>query len=196
MDLSTYLSPSSLPLRFSDALSYAAALHAEQRRKVSGEPYVAHLLAVTAIVMEYGGDEDEAIAALLHDAVEDQGGMATREEIRRRFGEKVVEIVDGCTDTAETPKPPWRSARRHSSRDWPLLRPRCGWSWRPTSCTTPGRFSANIAGWANRCGAISAAAAKGRFGTYLAVVDTLGRAERTPLVEDLEEAVGRMERLA
>ncbi len=97
--------------RFSDALVYAAALHAQQRRKVSGEPYLAHLLAVAAIVMEYGGSEDEAIAALLHDAVEDQGGLPTREEIRRRFGETVAAIVDGCTDTAESPKPPWRERK-------------------------------------------------------------------------------------
>ena len=94
--------------RFQEALSYAVGLHAEQRRKLSGEPYVAHLLAVAALVMEHGGNEEEAIAALLHDAVEDQGGLATREEIRRRFGDAVAAIVDGCTDTTETPKPPWR----------------------------------------------------------------------------------------
>jgi GTP pyrophosphokinase len=98
----TVLSP-----RFEDALVYATRLHANQRRKGSGIPYVAHLLAVCAIVLEYGGGEDEAIAALLHDAVEDQGGPRTREEIRRRFGEAVVAIVDACSDTDEVPKPPW-----------------------------------------------------------------------------------------
>jgi (p)ppGpp synthase/HD superfamily hydrolase len=97
--------------RFLDALGYAAALHAKQQRKISGEPYLAHLLAVAAIVIEHGGSEDEAIAALLHDAVEDQGGMATFEEIRRRFGQTVADIVDGCTDTAATPKPPWRQRK-------------------------------------------------------------------------------------
>ena len=97
--------------RFTEALTYAAALHAEQRRKVSGEPYLAHLLAVAAIVMEHGGDEDEAIAALLHDAVEDQGGEATLEEIRRRFGPTVAEIVAGCSDTMVSPKPPWRQRK-------------------------------------------------------------------------------------
>ena len=90
--------------RFSEALSYVAALHAEQRRKVSGEPYLAHLLAVAAIVMEHGGNEDEAIAALLHDAVEDQGGAATLEEIRRRFGATVAEIVEGCTRRDRKPQ--------------------------------------------------------------------------------------------
>lgn len=97
-----------LSSRFSEALAYVAALHAEQRRKVSGEPYLSHLLAVAAIVMEYGGNEDEAIAALLHDAVEDQGGVATLDEIRRRFGSTVAEIVEGCTDAMENPKPAWR----------------------------------------------------------------------------------------
>src|SRR4051794_14565870 len=97
--------------RFEDALVYATRLHAQQVRKGSGVPYIAHLLAVTAIAMEYGADEDTAIAALLHDAVEDQGGAATREAIRRRFGERVVAIVDGCTDTEVTPKPPWRARK-------------------------------------------------------------------------------------
>jgi GTP pyrophosphokinase len=97
--------------RFLEAVSYAAALHGNQRRKFSGEPYLAHLLAVAAMVMEHGGNEDEAIAALLHDAVEDQGGLPTLAEIRRRFGEPVAQIVEGCSDTTENPKPPWRSRK-------------------------------------------------------------------------------------
>ncbi len=74
-------------------------------------PYIAHLLGVAAIVLEHGGDEDETIAALLHDAIEDQGGATTREEVRRRFGDRVTAIVDGCTDTDVTPKPPWRARK-------------------------------------------------------------------------------------
>ena len=97
--------------RLHEALSYAATLHADQQRKASGEPYLAHLLAVAALVMEYGGNEEETIAALLHDAVEDQGGMATLAEIRRRFGPAVAEIVEGCSDTAVAPKPPWRQRK-------------------------------------------------------------------------------------
>jgi (p)ppGpp synthase/HD superfamily hydrolase len=96
-----------LTIRFDEALAYAAEIHREQRRKGSGVPYISHLLAVTATVIEHGGGEDEAIAALLHDAVEDQGGPATREQIRLRFGERVAAIVDGCTDTDIVPKPPW-----------------------------------------------------------------------------------------
>jgi GTP pyrophosphokinase len=100
-----------LTSRFRDALVYAAELHAEQTRKASGVPYIAHLLGVASIALEHGADEDEAIAALLHDAVEDQGGQRTAEEIRRRFGDRVVEIVLGCTDADTIPKPPWRQRK-------------------------------------------------------------------------------------
>jgi GTP pyrophosphokinase len=94
--------------RFEEALVYAASLHRDQTRKGSETPYVTHLLAVAAIVGENGGTEDEAIAALLHDAPEDRGGRERLEDIRRRFGGAVAEIVDGCTDTYEDPKPAWR----------------------------------------------------------------------------------------
>jgi (p)ppGpp synthase/HD superfamily hydrolase len=94
--------------RFERALVYAAQLHAKQRRKGSRVPYVSHLLATAALVLEHGGGEDEAIAALLHDAVEDQGGPKTLAVIRRRFGRIVADIVEGCSDTDVVPKPPWR----------------------------------------------------------------------------------------
>jgi (p)ppGpp synthase/HD superfamily hydrolase len=97
-----------LSSRFEHALSYTARLHARQKRKGSDIPYVSHLLGVASIALEYGATEDEAIAALLHDAIEDQGGAETREEIRERFGDTIVEIVVGCTDADEHPKPPWR----------------------------------------------------------------------------------------
>lgn len=100
-----------LSARLSDALLYAAALHARQRRKLSGEPYLAHLLATASLVMEYGGSEEEIIAALLHDAVEDQGGGATLEAIRLRFGDAVAGIVESCSDAMDSPKPPWRQRK-------------------------------------------------------------------------------------
>ncbi len=98
----------SLTERFSDALGYAARAHAGQLRKADGRPYVAHLLRVTGLVIQEGGSEDEAIAALLHDAVEDQGGLARLQDIRSRFGDAVAEIVDECTDSYGEPRPPWR----------------------------------------------------------------------------------------
>ena len=93
--------------RFLAALNYAATLHADQVRKATSIPYVSHLLSVAGIAIEHGADEDEAIAALLHDAPEDCGGMPVLAEIRARFGEQVAEIVAACSDTFETPKPPW-----------------------------------------------------------------------------------------
>jgi (p)ppGpp synthase/HD superfamily hydrolase len=109
--------------RFEEALVLAYRLHADQSRKGADTPYIAHCLAVASLVIENGGNEDEAIAALLHDVIEDQGGQKAREEIRRRFGRQVVEIIDGCTDTDQVPKPPWRKRkedhiarlRKHSS---------------------------------------------------------------------------------
>ena len=93
--------------RFADALRLAHELHAGQMRKASNVPYISHLLAVTATVLEFGGTEDTAIAALLHDAVEDCGGQATLELIRNQFGDRVASLVLDCSDTTESPKPPW-----------------------------------------------------------------------------------------
>ena len=97
--------------RFEDALILAHQLHADQTRKGTTIPYISHLLAVTAIVIENGGTEDEAIAALLHDAIEDAGGNAVRRVLRERFGEDVLDMVEGLTDTDQTPKPPWRARK-------------------------------------------------------------------------------------
>lgn len=97
--------------RFDEALTFASRFHADQVRKGTGVPYISHLLAVASLVIEHGADEDEAIAALLHDAVEDQGGAEVREQIRARFGERVAEIVDGCSDADVIPKPPWRQRK-------------------------------------------------------------------------------------
>ena len=97
--------------RFESALVYATRLHSRQKRKRSNVPYIAHLLGVTSLVLEDGGQEDEAIAALLHDAVEDQGGIETLEEIRQRFGPEVAEIVMALSDSYTIPKPPWRKRK-------------------------------------------------------------------------------------
>ena len=85
---------------------------ANQTRKKTGIPFVAHILGVTAIALEYGANETEAIGALLHDTVEDCGGAERLRDIREKFGDDVARIVDGCTDTYETPKPPWLERKR------------------------------------------------------------------------------------
>ena len=97
--------------RFEAAVTWACELHRAQVRKGTRVPYVAHLLGVAAIALENGADEDEAIAAVLHDAVEDQGGQPTANEIAARFGERVRDIVLGCTDADVIPKPPWRERK-------------------------------------------------------------------------------------
>jgi (p)ppGpp synthase/HD superfamily hydrolase len=97
--------------KFVEALAYASEAHQSQKRKGTDIPYVAHLLGVASIALEHGANEDEAVAALLHDAVEDAGGKPRLEDIRRRFGQDVAKIVEGCTDADTIPKPPWRERR-------------------------------------------------------------------------------------
>jgi (p)ppGpp synthase/HD superfamily hydrolase len=94
--------------RLVGALGYAAKVHAGQLKQIDGQPYIAHLLRVSGIVIGAGGTEDEAIGALLHDAVEDQGGQRRLAEIEALYGVAVAEIVDQCTDTYLRPKPSWR----------------------------------------------------------------------------------------
>ncbi|MBT9317701.1 HD domain-containing protein [Leptothoe spongobia] len=101
-----------LGARFEAALVYAVQLHRHQRRKLTGVPYMAHLMAVAALVLEDGGCEDEAIAALLHDAVEDQGGAATLGVIGERFGSVVAELVLGCTQPNAIAGLGWRDQKR------------------------------------------------------------------------------------
>lgn len=98
--------------RFAEALTFAYNAHVDQPRKGGEIPYIGHLLGVCSLVIEEGGGEDAAIAALLHDAVEDQGGQEMLDEIHERFGSAVGEIVLACSDTLVTPKPPWHERKR------------------------------------------------------------------------------------
>ena len=97
--------------RFEQALLYASAVHGGQKRKGTSIPYLAHLLGTASVALELGADEDQAIAALLHDAVEDQGGKARLVDIRARFGDTVAEIVLHCTDADVHPKPAWQERK-------------------------------------------------------------------------------------
>jgi GTP pyrophosphokinase len=105
-----------LGLRFLRAFSFAAEKHKSQTRKASTIPYIGHLMGVASLVLEAGGDEDLAIAALLHDVVEDCGGARMLKEVRRRFGQRVARVVDGCTDADTYPKPPWRERKEEYIR--------------------------------------------------------------------------------
>jgi (p)ppGpp synthase/HD superfamily hydrolase len=182
--------------RFDQALSYASRLHRGQRRKGADIPYVSHLLGVASLVLEHGGDEEEAIAALLHDSIEDIGGASLRREIRERFGERVLSIVEGCTDSDTNPKPPWRERKDayverlpgaaasvrlviaadklHNVRSMLLDHKRLG-----------DRLWQRFRG--------------GRDGTlwyYRAVMNALLQTEVTPLVEELQRAVTELEAAA
>ena len=97
--------------RILDAFRLTHDLHGNQRRKCSGVPYITHLMAVAALVGEYGGDEDQFVAALLHDAVEDQGGKPVLERIRTQFGNPVADLVWACSDAWKEPKPRWEDRK-------------------------------------------------------------------------------------
>ena len=97
---------------FVEALAFAAEKHRTQPRKGTTIPYISHLLRVAALVLEDGGSETEAIAGLLHDVVEDQGGAPVVEEVGVRFGDEVARIVEACSDTDQVPKPPWRKRKQ------------------------------------------------------------------------------------
>jgi (p)ppGpp synthase/HD superfamily hydrolase len=110
--LSEQTSAPKLTDQFAKALVYAEHKHHSQVRKGGDIPYIGHLLTVAGLVINDGGSEAQAIAALLHDAVEDQGGPPTLEEIRANFGDDVARIVEQCSDTDEEPKPPWLDRKR------------------------------------------------------------------------------------
>ncbi len=100
--------------RYREALLLAEELHRNQFRKGNRIPYLAHLLRVSGLVLEFGGDEDTAIAALLHDAVEDQGGIPTADLIEQKFGGRIRSIVMECTDSIVPKgekKRPWKERK-------------------------------------------------------------------------------------
>ena len=184
-----------LTSRFEEAITFATQLHAKQLRKGTTIPYIAHLLAVTALVLENGGDEDEAIAALLHDAIEDQGGAATREVIRRQFGNRVVAIVDGCTDTEVVPKPPWRGRKEayiaHLHQASPAVRLVSAADKLHNARTILADYRVlGDALWQRFTG--------GKDGTlwyYRSVVEALREVGPGPLVEELDRVVTEIEQL-
>lgn len=181
--------------RFEQALVFAAQLHKGQRRKGSESPYVSHLLAVASLVLENGGDEDEAIAALLHDAIEDQGGSATREEIHRRFGDRVTEIVDGCTDSETIPKPSWEQRKQTYLEHLKTAPP----SVRLVSAADKIHNARSILNDYRRLGdGLWSRFKGGKEGTlwyYRALIGAYREAGMMPLVEELERVVGELEQL-
>jgi (p)ppGpp synthase/HD superfamily hydrolase len=187
----------SLTPRFDDALAFASRLHAQQTRKSTQIPYISHLLAVASLVIEHGGSEDEAIAALLHDAVEDQGGAATRQEIRRRFGEVVAALVDECSDTDVIPKPPWRERKEkylaHLAQASPSAR-------LISQADKLHNARAILADYRTAGEAVWDRFNGGKDGTlwyYRALVEAFRQASgSTPLVDELDRVVWELEQMA
>jgi GTP pyrophosphokinase len=182
--------------RFSDALVFASQLHRDQARKGTLIPYISHLLAVTAIVLEHGGSEDEAIAALLHDAVEDQGGAAAYKVIRDEFGENVATIVAGCSDADTIPKPPWRERKEayiahiaNASLSVRLV----------SAADKLHNARAILADYRQEGEKLWDRFNGGRAGTlwyYRTLANAFQNAESTPLTEELDRVVTELERVA
>jgi (p)ppGpp synthase/HD superfamily hydrolase len=182
-----------LSATFEDALTFAVRRHAGQLRKGTNIPYATHLLAVCSVVLEHGGDEEEAIAALLHDAVEDQ--KATLDEIRDRFGARVAEIVAGCSDTDVVPKPPWRERKEAYIAHLASASP----STRLVSAADKLHNARSIlfdyrlhgeALWDR-----FSASRDETLWYYRSVVDALRAAGSTPLVDELDRVVTEMEEI-
>jgi (p)ppGpp synthase/HD superfamily hydrolase len=182
--------------KFEEALLYAARLHRVQTRKGTDTPYVTHLLAVAAIVGENGGTEDEVIAALLHDAPEDQGGKERLEDIRTHFGDVVAEIVAGCTDTYEDPKPAWQ-ARKEAYIAHVAEAPV---SVRLVSAAdklhNARTILTDIRSLGDELWNRFTGGKEGTLWYYRALVEAFGNARANPIVEDLDRVVREIEALA
>jgi (p)ppGpp synthase/HD superfamily hydrolase len=182
--------------RFEKALVYAARLHATQLQKGSRRPYVGHLLGVASLVIRYGGDEDQAIAALLHDAVEDQGGLPTLRAIRRKFGAHVADIVAGCSDSFTTPKPPWRQRKenyiahvRHAPDGVRLVSA-------ADKLDNARTILADLRHIGDRVWSRFKGRKDGTLWYYREILRAFEEAGTDPLVEELGRAVAKMHRLA
>ena len=183
--------------KFEKALVYATRAHGGQLRKKTRIPYVAHVLGVAAIALEHGATEKEAIAALLHDAVEDAGGAKRLRDIERRFGKTVARIVGGCTDTDQVPKPPWLQ-RKKAYVDHVRRAPT------PVKLVSASdklhNARAILADYRQEGNKLWSRFNGGKTGTlwyYRALVNAFGREKRIqPLVQELDRVVWKLEAVA
>ena len=182
--------------RFEEALVLAARLHAGQTRKGKNVPYIAHLLGVVSLVLENGGSEDEAIAALLHDAIEDQGHSIILEDIRQRFGETVATIVDGCTDATTFPKPPWRGRKEANIAH---LEAASASEHLVSTADKLHNARSILSDYRAHGEAVWDRFSGGKQGTlwyYRTLVETLRASHPMPLVDELDRVVVEIEKLA
>ena len=187
---------SKLGARFNEAFLFAAEKHATQTRKKTDVPYISHLMSVASLVLEAGGGEDEGVAALLHDVVEDCGGHPVLEEIRQRFGDRVANIVEGCTDAYTTPKPPWKQRKleylevlRRADEDVRLV----------SAADKFHNVRSILADYRREGDSVWERFSGRRDGTlwyYRAVLDVLRQGKANRLVDELERVVTELETLA
>ncbi|GAB6164901.1 HD domain-containing protein [Thermostilla marina] len=185
-----------LSARFDEALEFASTLHRKQVRKIGQTPYVGHLLRVCGTVLEFGATEDEAVAALLHDALEDQNRPGLAEEIADRFGKAVLEMVAALSDSTEQPRPPWRARKeaflarlREATSSVRLIAAADKLDNVRSTITALKVFGDEI--WTRFHG--------GRDGTlwyYRQIVAVLTEASEHALVAELADAVARLETIA
>ena len=186
--------------RFSDALTAAVEFHEGQFRKGSDTPYIAHLLGVASTVLELGGDEDAVIAALLHDALEDQADRVTEQDLRDRFGDHVAAIVVGLSDYVgpdSSNKPDWRVRKETYLAHLgprPTLPP-CGCRW-PTSSTTSPRYDATWSGSGRASGTASASGPDEQLWYHESLVEIFRAKAPGPLTEEYAATVARLRELS
>lgn len=181
--------------RFTEALVYATQLHRHQVRKCSNVPYISHLLSVTALVLEDGGSENEAIAALLHDAIEDQGGDKTRQEIKTKFGDKVAEIVEGCTESDAIPKPPWKERKLATIKKLRYASPEVR---RVTLADKVHNARSILGDWYRMGNSVWDRFKTGKSGTlwyFKSIAEVDRQLGSTPLGEELTRAIAQLESL-
>lgn len=182
--------------RFVQAFDYAATAHAGQRRKGKDLAYISHLMAVAALVLEAGGDEETAIAALLHDVVEDQGGQPRLRDVEEKFGKRVAQIVWDCTDADTIPKPPWKERKEKYLAHLGNVLPES----RLVSAADKLHNAREIlADYREEGEGVWARFNGGREGTlwyYRALADKLGSFDSNRLVRELNRVVTELERLA
>lgn len=185
-----------LGARFNEAFLFAAEKHASQTRKKTDVPYISHLMSVASLVLEAGGGEDEGVAALLHDVVEDCGGHPVLEEIRQRFGDRVANIVEGCTDAYTIPKPPWKQRKldylevlRRADEDVRLV----------SAADKLHNVRSILADYRREGDSVWERFSGRRDGTlwyYRAVLNVLRQGKANRLVDELERVVTELETLA
>ena len=185
-----------LSIRFVEALVYALGLHRRQQRKLSDAPYSAHLMSVAALVLEYGGSEDEAIAALLHDAVEDQGGQSTYQTIQRRFGSTIAQIVHECTDAYGSPKPPWRERKEAFQQRLTRASPSARLVKAADALDNCRSLLHACRGQGDGVWAHFHGGREGTLWNFRQTVEILQRFPPNPLVEELDRAIRELEHLA